>query len=106
MRTLHITKDHICKIAKGFGQVALGCIGLGMALKKEDKEETKHKDRYNAGYAGAVEAIMDSDMFDSNKIKALSVLRKKENSEYYKAILLIMKTDMFDSKKIEAIKRI
>lgn len=59
----------------------------------------------NARYSGAVNAIMESDMFSCDKTEAVSILKRDGDTEFYEAIVNIAKNnDMFSSDKLETIR--
>ena len=59
------------------------------------------------GYADAVNAIMDSNMFDSDKREAISALKTTANPNFYSSIVRIASDDtMFGSSKVELIRHL
>lgn len=62
---------------------------------------------YNGAYAGygdAVNAIMNSDMWSSDKRSAIAAMDKNANKEIYKAVIAIATNDsMWSSDKVNAI---
>lgn len=103
MKKFNITKEHIGNVVK-IGGIAL-LYGLASMASRTSVKDMFDNIRYsgNVTYSDAVSAIMDSDMFDSNKTKAIELLRRNENVEYYKTIIDIVRSNMFDSNKIKAI---
>ena len=99
----NITKENVGRIVK-IGSVAL-LYGLASMASKTSVRDAIDSIRYsgNVSYCDAVGVIMDSDMFDSNKNRAMELLKKDGNVEYYKTIIKIIKSDMFDSNKIRTI---
>ena len=56
------------------------------------------------GYDAAVETIMASSMFGSDKCDAVKLLKRDEDENYYKAVISIMQSSMFGSDKVEMIR--
>lgn len=103
MKKLNITKGTIKDTFKVVCKVAL--CGVAIAKSSNTARDIIDMVRYsgNVKYSDAVDVIMDSSMFDSNKNEALVLLKKNKDAEYYKTIIRIIKSDMFDSNKIKAI---
>ena len=57
-------------------------------------------------YDGAIKAINDSDMWSSDKLETISVIKRDETSEYYNAIISIADSDMWSKDKLEAVRNI
>ena len=57
----------------------------------------------NVKYSYAVDVIMNSSMFSSDKNRAVAVLNKNEDAEYYRAVIKVVKSNMYPSDKIRAI---
>jgi hypothetical protein len=74
---------------------------LWCAAKSEEFYNTKTV--YVADYGDAVEAIMDSDMFSSDKEKAMEALKVDGDSGYYKAVIHVANSDTFSSSKAKTI---
>ena len=55
-------------------------------------------------YSDAVNAILNSDMFDSTKRTALELLKRHEDADYYKSVISTIESDMFDSNKIQTMR--
>lgn len=100
---LKITKETIGSMAKFGGMVIL--YGLAAMVSRTNTKDVIDNVRYSGDvkYGDAISAIMDSDMFDSNKNRAMEMLKKNGESDYYRAVIKIIRSDMFDSSKIKAI---
>lgn len=61
-------------------------------------------ERKRVGYYDAVQAIMETGMFASDKREMISVMKQNASEGYYKAVISIAKSSMFASDKIETIK--
>jgi len=86
-------------LCKGFAYGAL----LSLLTKSFELDVNIGKDEI-ADYGDAVQAIMDSAMFGSDKSKAVAALKKCASSEYYKAIISIVSDgSMFGSDKVKLI---
>lgn len=61
--------------------------------------------RYNGdvGYDETVKAITNSDMFDSDKCKAIGLLTVDGSKEYYKAVCSVVRSEGFSSSKLKMI---
>ena len=103
MKKFNITKEHIGNIVK-IGGIAL-VYGLASMASRTSVKEMFDNIRYsgNVTYSDAVSAVMDSDMFDSSKMKVIELLKRDQSVEYYKTIIDIVRSNMFDSNKIKAI---
>lgn len=109
------TKERIEQLASGV--ILLTGTVLAMILNSLMTNDDEFVSQYNAktnnydvykpiNYSDALEVIINSDMFDHNKSRAMSIVKLNCNSGYYKSIIAIMKSDMFDSGKLEAISNI
>ena len=103
MKKFNITKEHIGNIVK-IGGVTL-VYGLASMASRTSIKDMINTIRYSGDvtYSDVVSAVMESDMFDSNKAKAIELLKRGESVEYYKSIIDIVRSNMFDSSKIKAI---
>lgn len=103
MKKLNITKGTIKNVFK----VVCGVAVYSIATAKSNNMAKDIIDmvRYSGDvkYSDAINVIMDSNMFDSNKNEAMVLLKKNQDAEYYKTIIQIVKSNMFDSNKIRAI---
>ena len=59
--------------------------------------------RGNVTYSDAVDTIMNSTMFSSDKGKAVKELQKNKDSDYYRAVIRVVKSSMYSSDKIKTI---
>lgn len=57
-------------------------------------------------YLDTVNAIINSDMFNSTKEELIEILPKDLDDGTYKSIILIVNSDMFDSTKEDTIRKI
>ena len=57
-----------------------------------------------ANYGNTVKAIMESDMFSSDKNKLILVIPRDEDSQFYFGVIEIVKSDMFSSNKVNSVK--
>lgn len=103
MKKNNITKEHIGNIVK-IGGIAL-VYGLASMASRTSVKDVINTIRYSGDvtYGDVVSAVMESDMFDSNKTKVIELLKRDQSVEYYKTIIDIVHSNMFDSNKIKAI---
>ena len=57
-------------------------------------------------YGDAIAAIVESDMWPSDKDKAVSVLKRDEYVEYYKSVISIVNGDMWSSTRVSMIEKL
>ena len=91
--------ERVGRFTKGLGEI-VGCcllIAASYIKLKNDKEKS-------GSYDGAVEAIMGSSMFSSDKCEAVRSLKQGERDEYYKSVISVMQSSMFGSEKVRMIK--
>lgn len=84
-------------VAKGILKVAGTITMAGIALVKAYEEHNC------VGYNNAVEAIMNSTMFSSDKAKAVSALKLNASPELYLAIINIVKSSILSIEKLNLI---
>lgn len=98
-----ITKESVGKAIKIGGMV--GLYGLASMASKVSINDVIDHFRYSGdvSYSDAVNAIMESDMFDSYKKEAMKLVKKDSTIEYYKTVVTIVRSNMFSSYKLEAI---
>lgn len=84
------------------GRVVAGAIMIDVA--KRGLETVTEGDNPTGEYSEAVEAIMRSDMFSSEKHKVISALPCTKGTGFYKAIISIASdSSMFSSDKVKTI---
>lgn len=67
-------------------------------------ERDRHYSHSNATYSDAVNAIVNSDMFDAYKQEAISYVKKNQRADYYDGVIHIANSTMFDHYKSDAIR--
>lgn len=88
------------------GIVACGAGILALSKLNEKMLETPSSVTV-ARYSDAVNAIMESDMFSSDKRRAVSVLKRDGDTEFYKAIIAVAKDDsMFSCDQVHMIEHL
>lgn len=87
-----------------FGIAATGLLVTQMVKNEEYVSEPSIS--YGVTYSDAVEAIMESDMWSSDKEQAVTYLNRRETADYYKAIINIVNGDMWSSDKLKLIKNL
>ena len=110
MRKININRERLNDIGgiamKGVKLLAYGLIA-GLSYSKMSEHTYATMNYYDkASFGDVVKVIMESDMYDSYKNKAISILPEDRDSEFYKAVISIIKSDMFDSYKLDSIKRL
>lgn len=98
-------------IGKGVLSVCTGlAYGAVLAVACGSKITITHKKIVNGvgdvNLSDAVDAIMNSDMFDSYKLDAVELLKTDGDSGYYKSVISAINSDMYDSYKIDVIKKL
>jgi len=97
-----LNTETIGKIAKvvcvvGFYSLLVPSFKVKVNISKKQGVQT-------AEYSDAVKAIVESDMWPSDKKDAVAILKRGENSDYYKAIIAVVNdSDMWASDKLETI---
>lgn len=104
MRKLNVTKGQVGRILMNGGKLALSALAIGLASLIRDKASNVQYYIGEVGYGDAVSVILNSDMFDSTKTKAVELLKRDEDAEYYRAVINAVNSQMFDSTKIQTIK--
>ena len=100
---IKMANETVGNIVKIGGAVLL--YGLAHMASRTSVKDIVDEFRYrgDVSYSDVVGVIMDCDMLDSNKNKAMELLKKNGNTEYYKTIIKIIKSNMLDSSKVKAI---
>ena len=94
------------------GKYALKFCGLalyGLLATKSVNVKVNVNDGQSAtapGYGDAINAIVESDMWDGYKDEAASALKRNECAEYYKSVIRIVTGDMWDGYKVDMIERL
>lgn len=101
-----ISEEHVRMIknfAKRSGQVLVPI--LGVALSSISVKDILDMTRYSGevGYGDAVNAIMTSNMYSSDKNKAVSILKRDETSDFYKAVINVARGNAYSSDKVRTI---
>lgn len=104
MKKLKITKEQVGRVVKSGSKLVLSALAIGFASLVRDKATNVQYYIGEAGYGDAVNVILNSDMFDSTKTKAIELLKRDGNAEYYRAVISAVNSNMFDSTKIQTIK--
>ena len=100
---MKITKDMVMSTGKSVGVGVL--YGLMFLASKVAVSDVVDMVRYkgNVKYSDAVDVIMNSSMYSSDKNRALVALRRDEDAEYYRAVIRVVNSNMFSSDKIKTI---
>lgn len=91
-----------------FVKGACKLIGYGalLALACGVKIEYEHHESGTAKYSDAVAAIMNSNMWSTDKAEAIEALPRDANEELYKAIIHVAKGTSWSTDKVETIKKL
>ena len=103
MKKLNITKERIKSIVKTGGKIALGTLAVVLSYLTRSNVVAVKSYIGEVGYNDAVDAILNSSMFDSTKTRVLGLLKRDGNAEYYKAVITTINSSMFDSSKVRTI---
>ena len=107
MGKIKITKEQVKGAVKGFCILAYSAAAIaGAVITRDSKPTTKTYYVGTASYSDAVRVIVESSMFDSNKKRAIELLKTDGDAGYYNAVISTVNSRMFDSSKIEAIETI
>lgn len=106
MKKFNLNMKTVGNFAKKSGKVAL--YGLATVMSYVSMKDVTEMVRYsgNVKYSDAINAIMESSMFGSDKNKIVAMLKKDGDADYYKAIIKVVKSNMFGSDKVKAIEYI
>lgn len=97
---------------KSVGNGVLNVFGIAVTgllvpqMIKNDDRVLETGSSYGVTYSDAVEAIMESDMWSSDKEQAVTYLNRRETADYYKAIINIVNGDMWSDDKLKLIKNL
>ena len=86
---------NICKVMI---YVSVGGYALSKAFNKFEDGII-----FRNSYEGAIQAINESDMWSSDKLKAISLIKKNKTPDTYIAIISIVNGNMWSSDKLKAI---
>lgn len=94
------------------GKIAVKFCGLalyGLLATKSFRVKVDMADEHAVtapGYGDAIAAIVESDMWDTDKDKVVSVLKRDEYVEYYKSVISIVNGDMWSTTKVNMIEKL
>lgn len=98
---MKINLEPVGKIAKQLCKIAYGVAVVSLA--NEIGTRTEKHSYIIADYGSAVNAIMESDMWSSDKQKAITLLKREENADFYKAVISIAESDAWSSDRLKMI---
>lgn len=87
----------VCKVI-GYG--ALLALACGVKIEYE------HHESGAAKYSDAVDAIVNSNMWSSDKAAAIAALDRDANEDLYKAVIHVAKGTMWSADKVDMIKKL
>ena len=89
---------NVCKIMI---YISVGVYGLNKAISNVADNIV-----FKNSYDGVIQAINESDMWSSDKLKAIALIKKDETPDIYSAIISIVNGNMWSSDKLKAIQNI
>ena len=95
---------HVGKIAKQIGNLIVCGVTFKLLNSLNENVTVNYNSSTATGYGAAVEAIMNSDMWSSNKHEAIAALDRKGDTEYFKAVIAVAESTMWSSDKLNTIK--
>lgn len=103
MRKINLTTESIGRLAKKGLGIALPI--LAMIMYHTSVDDVRNRIRYIGvvSYSDAINAVLDSSMFSSNKEEIIRALPKDGSSDFYKSVMHIVESDMLSSSKVNAI---
>lgn len=105
MRLFNITKGNIGPIVLQGCKIALcGLVTVLPYVSKDIVEKMRYSG--NVKYSDAVNVILSSTMFSSDKNKMIELLKSDVDADYYRSIIHVVESSMYSGDKVEAIKTI
>lgn len=100
------TKEIIINTGKAIGTGVL--YGLAVLASKVAVEDIIDMIKYkgNVGYSDAIDVVMESSMFSTDKTRAIAVIKKNGDTDYYRAAIRVIKSNMFPSDKIRTLEQL
>lgn len=106
MKKFNIDTKKIGNVIKTGGSLVL--YAAVVMLPYVSSKDVFNKIRYsgNVKYSDAINAILNSSMYSSDKGKLTSILPKDANADLYRAVIQVANSDIFSSDKVKMIKDI
>lgn len=102
------TKDNVRRVGSFIGTIFLGYCAV--VAKADLVSNTNHSESgnciYYPDYPSAINAIMNSTMFSSDKTAMCQMLLVDSKEDYYRSVMTIANSDMFSSDKKRALKNL
>ena len=92
--------ESVGKITKEGCKVAIAIIGMSIVNGTATNVRNRMKYIGNVDYSDAVDAILSSDMWSSDKRRAMALIKKDKDCEYYKAVINTVDSSMWSSDKL------
>lgn len=106
MKGINFNKETIGVAIKKGSKVALYC-GTAILPYLLNVDKTAVKCTMGVvDYEDAIGAIMDSNMWSSDKVKLVDIVKRDGDATYYKSVINIANSRMFSSDKVSAIDKI
>ncbi len=102
---IKITKDQVENGAKAIGLTILTVVGAVAKNSLENVLQAKANEQLykKASYSGVISAIVNSNMWDSYKEKAIEIVPKNADPELYGSLLAVILSDQWDKSKVKTI---
>ena len=106
MKKININVEKVGNVIKTAGGLVL--YAAVIMLPYVSTKDVVNKIRYsgNVKYSDAINAILNSGMYSSDKSKLTSMLPKDSDADLYRAVIQVANSDMFSSDKVKMIKDI
>lgn len=105
MMKFNLNKEMVGKVAKGgFSVISVVAMGILSNLSADDVKTIIRRGKVE--YDDAVGAIMDSNLFNADKRRAVDLLPHDGEKEMYKAVIQVVKSNMFSEEKVQTIESI
>ena len=95
---------HVGKITKQVGKLIVCGVAFKLLNSLNENVTVNYNSSTATGYGAAVEAIMNSNMWSSDKHEAIAALNRKGNAEYFRAVIAVVESSMWSSDKLDTIK--
>ena len=95
-------KENAKHVAKFVGTMFLGYCAV--VAKTDQTKNNNYTYTYFSTYSGAMNAIMNSTMYSSDKTDITKLLLPNASEDYYSSVISIANSTMFSSDKVYAIK--
>ena len=103
MRLFNITKGNVGPIVLQGCKIALcGLVTILPYISSDIVEKLRYSG--NVKYSDAVNVILSSTMFSSDKNRIIELIKVDGDAEYYRSIIHVVESSMYSGDKVTAIK--